>query len=29
VMLLATAWLASVAVVLELMHRAPVLDGME
>jgi len=28
-MLLATVWLASVAVVLELMHRAPVLDGMD
>jgi hypothetical protein len=29
VMLLATAWLASVAVVLELAHRARALDGMD
>jgi hypothetical protein len=29
VMLLATVWLASVAVVLELMHRARALDGMD
>ena len=28
-MLLAIAWLASAAVVLELVHRAPVLDGMD
>jgi len=28
-MLLAIVWLASFAVVLELMHRAPVLDGMD
>jgi len=28
-MLLGIAWLASVAVVLELLHRAPVIDGMD